>query len=149
MSSVKRVQFSTTIAAPPSVVYARMIDPDSYRLWTAAFSEGSYFEGSWRQGQRIRFMSPSGDGMIAEIAENRPDQFISIRHLGFIAQGVEDTDSEAVRAWAPAYENYTFIATADGTRLLIDQDVMEEYERFMAQTWPKALAQLKAICEHR
>jgi hypothetical protein len=39
--------------------------------------------------------------MIAEIAEHRPNEFISIRNLGFIAKGVEDTGSDAVRARAP------------------------------------------------
>jgi len=58
-------------------------------------------------GERIQFLSPSGDGMVAEIAENRTNEFISIRQLGLIKKGVEDTESEAVRAWAPVYENYT------------------------------------------
>ena len=49
--------------------------------------------------------------MVSEIAENKPNEFISIRHLGYIANGIEDTQSEAIRAWAPAYENYTFVAT--------------------------------------
>ena len=149
MSNVRRFQFVTTIAAPPATVHALMIDPDSYRLWTSAFTEGSYYEGSWQAGERIRFLCPSGDGMIAEIAEHRPGRFSSIRHLGFIARGVEDTESEAVRAWAPAYENYTFTAIDAGTELVIDQDVAPEYERYMSEAWPKALAKLKSICEHR
>lgn len=99
MPSVKRIQFSEVIAAPPSRVFALMTGAESYRLWTSAFLEGSYFEGSWSPGARIRFLSPSGDGMVAEIAENRPDEYISTRHLGFIANGVEDTRSDAVRAW--------------------------------------------------
>ena len=125
-----------------------MIDPESYKEWTAAFTYGSYYEGSWQEGNRIKFLSPSGDGVIAEIAENRPNEFVSIRHLGFIAQGVEDTESEAVRAWAPAYENYTFTPTPNGTRLVVDQDVTEKSESYMAEAWPKALAKLKALCEH-
>jgi hypothetical protein len=37
--------------------------------------------------------------MVAEIAENRRNEFISIRHLGFIANGIVDTTSEVVKAW--------------------------------------------------
>ncbi len=147
MPAAKRLQFTTLIEAPVSRVYALMIAPESYRNWTSAFSEGSTYEGSWDAGQQIRFLSPSGDGMVAEIAENRADEFISIRHRGFIAQGVVDTDSEAVRAWAPAYENYSFQAVPEGTRLVVDQDITEEFEGFMKETWPKALARLKALCE--
>lgn len=147
MASVKRVQFSIVIAAPAAQVFNAVIGLDSYRQWTSAFTEGSTFEGSWQQGQRIRFLAPSGDGMVAEIAEHRPNEFISIRHLGFIANGVEDTTSEAVRAWAPAYENYTFVATAGGTKLVVDQDVAAEWESDISEAWPKALALLKALCE--
>jgi uncharacterized protein YndB with AHSA1/START domain len=147
MTTTKRLQWSAEIAAPVARVYELMIGIESYRTWTAAFCEGSFYEGSWQPGGRIRFLSPSGDGMVAEIAENRPHRFISIRHLGFIAKGVEDTESEAVRAWAPACENYSFTATPQGTRLTIDQDVAAEYERYMQDSWPKALAKLKALAE--
>jgi len=54
----------------------------------------------------------------------------------------------AVRAWAPAYENYTFTATPQGTKLTVDQDMTEDFEG-MVGTWPKALATLKALCESR
>jgi hypothetical protein len=149
MPDLKRIQFSTTIEAPVSRVYQLMIGPESYKDWTSAFAEGSCYEGSWAQGGQIRFLSPSGDGMVAEIAENRADEFISIRHLGFIAQGVVDTTSEAVRAWTPAYENYSFQAVPEGTRLVVDQDVADAFEADMREAWPKALIRLKALCEDR
>jgi hypothetical protein len=149
MPAVKRIQFSTTIEAPVSRVYALMIDPEAYKDWTSAFAEGSTYEGSWAQGQQIRFLGPSGDGMVAEIAENRVNEFISIRHLGFIAKGVVDTDSDAARAWAPAYENYSFQPVPQGTRLVVDQDITDEFEGYMKEAWPKALARLKALCEGR
>lgn len=143
----KQVHFSIDISAPVPKVFQLMLGQASYRDWTSAFCEGSYFEGSWLQGQKIRFLSPSGDGMVSEIAEHRVNEFISIRHLGYIIKGIEDTQSESVRAWAPAYENYSFTATPEGTRLVVDQDVTEEFEQYVAQAWPKALLRLKALCE--
>jgi len=115
MPSTQRIQFTIDIAAPVPVVFSTMLDPQSYRDWTTAFAEGSYYEGSWQQGQKIRFMAPSGDGMVSEIAEHRFNEFTSIRHLRNVAHSVEDTQSEAIRAWAPAYENYSFLPTALGT----------------------------------
>jgi uncharacterized protein YndB with AHSA1/START domain len=147
MPSVKRIQFEATINASPATVWLHVVDPDSYQRWTSVFAEGSRFEGSWEQGAKIRFLAPSGDGMVAEIAESRPNSFISIRHVGMISKGVEDTTSEAVRAWAPAYENYTFLPTPDGTRMVVDQDVAAEWEEYMSEKWPKALAVLKALSE--
>jgi hypothetical protein len=147
MPSTKRIRFTATIKAPAGVVWHHVTDPDSYRRWTSAFAEGSCFEGSWEPGARIRFLSPSGDGMVAEIADSRTNEFISIRHLGFIANGVEDTTSEAIRAWAPAYENYTFLPATEGTTMVVDQDVAAEWEEHLSQAWPKALAILKELSE--
>jgi hypothetical protein len=66
--------------------------------------------------------------------------------LGYIAEGVEDTSSEAIRAWAPAFENFIFTATLQGTtKLTVDQDMTDEFEE-MAQAWPKVLERLKALC---
>jgi uncharacterized protein YndB with AHSA1/START domain len=147
MTNVKRVQFHTTIKASPVVVWDAMIGPDTYRRWTSAFGEGSYFEGDWSEGSRIRFLAPPGNGMVAEIAANRPHEFLSIRHLGFFVDGKEDTESETVRAWAPAYENYTLIPVEEGTKVLVDQDLTEEFEKSMEETWPKAFELLRQICE--
>lgn len=147
MSDVRRLRFEETIEAPVEVVWETMLGDEGYRRWTAVFAEGSHFEGSWSEGSRIRFLAPSGDGMVAEIAENRRHEFLSIRHLGVVADGVEDTTSDAVRAWAPAYENYTFHPVPEGTRVVVDQEVAPEYEQMMQETWGKALAKLKQLCE--
>jgi hypothetical protein len=96
---------AVTIAAPRSKVWLTMQSPDGYRDWTSAFCEGSTYEGSWEQGARIRFLAPSGD-VTSEIAERREGTLLSIRHLGEIRQGVDDTHSPQVLAWAPAYENF-------------------------------------------
>ncbi|HEX5684573.1 MAG TPA: SRPBCC domain-containing protein [Ideonella sp.] len=146
MPALKRLQWSVDIAAPASVVYDTLIGPESYKQWTSAFGDGLYFEGSWQRGRRIRFLTPGGEGVVSEIAENRPPEFLSIRHLGYIVDGVDDTSSEAIRAWAPAYENYTFTPTPQGTKLTVEQDMTDEFEG-MVKTWPKALSLLKALCE--
>lgn len=148
MTSAKPIQFAVTINAPVPTVWRLMLGPESYRRWAAVFAEGTYFEGSWEQGTRMKFLSPpSGDGMLSEIAENRPNAFIAIRHLGVIGNGVEDTTSESVRAWAPAYENYSFTPVPEGTKLVVDLDVPGEWVEYMSEAWPKALLALKQLCE--
>jgi len=146
---MKRLQFSTAIQAPRELVWETVIGPVTYRIWTAAFTEGSYFEGTWAQGQRMRFLAPGGNGLVSEIAELRPREFISIKHLGEIKGGVEDTESEAVRSWTPCFENYTFTQVGPATELTVDMDMAESFEEYMTKTWPKALSLLKALCEAR
>lgn len=149
MPALKRFQLSINIAAPASKVYQMLVGRDSYQQWTSAFGDGLYFEGSWQKGQRMRFLTPEGHGVVSEVAENRPNEFLSIRHLGYIADdGVEDTSSDAIRAWAPAYENYNLTAIPQGTTLTIEQDITEDFAS-MPDAWPKALAILKALCEDR
>ena len=143
----KALQFTVFIKTDPGHVWDTMLGPQTYREWTTAFCEGSYFEGSWEQGEKIRFLSPSGDGMVAVIAENRRHEFVSIRHLGEISAGVEDTRSDKVKAWAPAHENYAFRAGDGGTELNITVDTTPEFEKYMLDTYPKALGRLKSLCE--
>lgn len=65
---------------------------------------------------------------------------------GYIVNGAEDTSSEAIRSWAPAYENYTFTATLPGTKLTIDQDITDAFAS-MPEYRPLASRTLKALCE--
>lgn len=64
-----------------------------------------------------------------------------------MAGGVDDTTSEAVRAWAPAHENYALSAVAEGTLMRVDQDVTAEWAEHLAAAWPRALQLLKALSE--
>lgn len=144
---MKTLEFEVTIRASRSLVWDTMLGPEGYRAWTAAFCEGSHYVGSWEVGAKIRFLAPSGDGMASEIAESRPHEFVSIRHLGVFEKGVEDTTSDKVRAWAPAYENYTFSETPEGCRVLVTLDTAAEWEQVMLETYPKALASLQRLCE--
>ena len=145
----KTLNFPIWIQAPRDTVWSVMLDRATYEQWTAAFCEGSTYEGGWNEGDRIRFLAPSGEGMVSQIAESRRPEFVSIRHLGMIAGGVEDTTSDKVRGWTPAYENYSFAEANGGTQLQVDVDVLPDYEQFMLDTFPKALAILKQLCERR
>jgi hypothetical protein len=144
---MKTLHFSIAINAPKEKVWNRMLELDSYKIWTAEFAEGSYYEGSWEKGSNIKFLSPEGGGLTSVIAENKPLEFISIKHLGYINDGIEDTESPETKAWAPLFENYTLSANNGITEVQVDMDVTPDFEECMQQSWPKALAKLKTICE--
>jgi hypothetical protein len=143
----KTLTFSTSINAPRRVVWDKTLTDETYRIWTAPFCEGSYFEGSWDQGSKMKFLSPSGHGMTSVIAENRPYEYLSIEHIGEIVNGVEDTSSDKVKQWAPAYENYSFADADGGTALTVTLDTIPDLEQYMLDTFPKALNVLKELCE--
>ena len=96
----EKMHFEMEIYAPVQKVWDTMLEKESYKEWTTAFDPTSSYEGSWEKGSKMKFISTTnGDGMISEIAENIPYKFISIKHLGEIHNGVEDTTSDKVKTW--------------------------------------------------
>ena len=92
-------------------------------------------------------ISPSGDGLISVIASNRPYNLVSIKHLGYVKDGVDDATSEEVRSWAPSYEKYLFTEIPGGIQVMVEQEITPDVEQYMRDTWPQALASHKALCE--
>lgn len=147
---MEKLHFSIVINAPKEKVWHTMLDDEPYREWTAAFNEGSYYEGSWEKGSKILFLGPDPTtgklgGMVSRIAGNRPYEFISIEHLCLVHDGIEDTDSAEAKKWAPAFENYTFKEVDGGTEILVDLETDESMAEEFSKMWPAALEKLKEI----
>lgn len=147
---MEKLHFSIVINAPKEKVWHTMLDDEPYREWTAAFNEGSYYEGSWEKGSKILFLGPDPTtgklgGMVSRIADNRPYEFISIEHLGLVHDGIEDTDSAEAKKWAPAFENYTFKEVDGGTEILVDLETDESMAEEFSKMRPAALEKLKEI----
>jgi len=143
-----RLTFATTIDAPKDRVWRTMLDDETYRKWTSAFQEGSYAVTDWKPGSKALFLAPDGSGMVSRVAEHRPNEYLSLEHLGVVKGGVEDTSSAEVKQWAGARENYTLRENAGRVTLTIEMDTSDDHEQFFQETWPKALAVLKDLSEH-
>jgi len=130
-----------------------MLEDKTYREWTSAFHEGSYFEGSWEKGSEIQFLAEDNGklgGMFSKIAENIPYEYISIEHLGMVVDGVVDTSSEMVKQWSGMHENYRFTQANGSTTVsveLVGDSTDKEMTEMFKQMWPNALAKLKEIAE--
>ena len=149
---MEKMHFSTTINAPRKKVWDAMLQDETYRVWTSVFNpKGSWYEGDWSQGSKIRFLGPGEDGkiggMVGRIKENRPYEYVSIEHQGLIQDGQEDTASEMAKKWAPAFENYTLKEKDGATELLVDMDINEEHKKVFEGMWPVALEKLKQLAE--
>lgn len=147
MTQLKKMTISVSINAPVESVWTVMLEPESYTQWTQAFFEGSYFQGKWEQGEKMLFLAPNGDGMVAIIETCIPHELISIKHVGVIREGKEDTESDEVQSWAPAYENYRFSENSGTTEIIIEQEVTPEHEEVMKKCWNQALDKVKQLCE--
>jgi uncharacterized protein YndB with AHSA1/START domain len=144
-----KLTFSTTIYAPKELVWRTMLKDETYRKWTTAFQEGSYAVTDWKPGSKALFLAPDGSGMVSRVAEHRPNEFLSLEHLGVVKNGVEDTTSAEVKKWAGARENYTLRENSGSVTLTIEMDTADSYTQYFEETWPKALAALKELAESR
>ena len=86
--------------------------------------------------------------MISKIADNVPNEYMSIEHLGMIKDGKEDYDSPEIKSWAGAKENYTLKSSNGDTKLVVDIDLADEWKDYMNKTWPKALEKVKELAEN-
>ncbi len=144
---MQKLSFKIMINAPREKVWSILWDDATYRQWTTAFSETSYAVTDWKKGSKVLFLDGEGSGMVSRIAENIPNEYMSIEHLGEVRGGVEDTDSDKVKAWAGSHENYTLKTIGNGTELHIDMDITEEFKEMFEKMWPKALDKVKQLAE--
>ncbi|RZK37216.1 MAG: SRPBCC domain-containing protein [Pedobacter sp.] len=146
------MEFNIEINASREKVWDVLFGEKTYPLWTTAFSEGSKVETDWQKGSKALFIDQSNRGMVSRIAENVPNEFMSIEHLGMYDNGVEDFESAEVKRWAGAKENYTLTDLDGKTHLNIfmEMDESEENKQMIemfAGMWPKALAKVKELAE--
>ena len=144
---MKKLTFRITIDASPEKIWDIIIGKDTYPVWTSVFSEGSTVETDWKKGSKAIFGDGSGSGMIAYIEEHDPNRFLSIKHVGMINDGVEDTTSDKVKEWAGAHEDYTLTPIDGKTEWLVEIDVSQEWEEFMTKAWNQAQQKVKEMAE--
>jgi Activator of Hsp90 ATPase homolog 1-like protein len=144
---MEKQEFKISIDASRNKVWDTLIGEESFRKWTSAFAEGSHAKTDWKKGSKALFLDSKNEGMVSTIAENIPNEFLSIKHLGIVKNGVEDLDSAETREWAGSLENYTLKTVNGKTELTIDMDVTEEHKDYFKNTWPKALDKLKKLAE--
>ena len=146
---MERKEFEIKIDAPKEKIWNVLWNDETYRQWTAPFSEGSYAETDWKEGSKVRFLGPDGNGMVSMIKKSIPKTYMSIEHLGFLINDVEDTQSDDAKKWQGALENYTLKNTEGKTDLLIETDIAEEYLEMFEGAWPKALQKVKELSEKK
>jgi hypothetical protein len=115
------------------------------------FNPTSSYEGSWEKGSKILFIGvdEKGEkgGMVSRIAENKPNQFVSIQHYGLLQADKEITEGPDVEKWANGYENYSFEENNGTTIVTVDLDTTADFVDYMNEKYPQALDKLKELCE--
>lgn len=153
-AAMEKLKFQIQINAPIEKVYKTMLGIDNiktYEQWTETFNATSTYEGNWEKGSKIRFVGTGENGkrggMLSEVVENVPNQFVSVRHYGLVQNDQEITEDPEVEKWANGYENYSFEESNGTTTVTVDLDAIKDFVDYMNTSYPKALEKLKEICE--
>ncbi|MGV3546563.1 MAG: SRPBCC domain-containing protein [Pedobacter sp.] len=144
---MERIYFKIEIDAPKEKVWDILLGETTYPVWTAPFAEGSRVITDWQIGSKALFVNAEGDGMISKIAEHIPNEYISIHHLGMYMNGVEDYESEEVKKWTGAIENYKLSTKDDKSLLSVELDTTEDHKSYFEEKWPIALEKVKELAE--
>lgn len=143
---MKRLKFSVHIGAPREIVWNVLWNDESYRKWTSVFAEGSYAVSDWKEGSKVLFLSPNGEGMNSIIERKIPNEFISFKHLGTVKRGVEQPIDES-KSQAGTLENY-YLHEVDGiTELKVEVDIEDAYVKHFESAFPLALKKIKEMAE--
>ena len=146
---MKKLEFKTEIAASPQKIWDTMLTPQTYKKWVEVSWPGSYYEGNWKQGENVRFLSPSGGGTVATIQELRPYEYLLANHVAVINRdGTEDRDSDVAKGWIGTTESYTFTEKNGKTEVKVEINTNPDWEKMFNDGWPDALAKLKEISEN-
>jgi uncharacterized protein YndB with AHSA1/START domain len=144
---MEKLEFRITIQAPKETVWYILIGKETYPEWTSVFCEGSKVETDWQVGSKALFLDSKNSGMVSVIEENIPYSFLSIKHIGAVNEGAEDTASEQVKLWAGSHENYTLEDVDSNTLWIVEMDVSPEFATYMEDLWPKAQQKVKEMAE--
>ena len=85
---MEKEKIKIKIKAPREKVWAILWGKTSYPAWTSAFGEGSHVETDWKKGTKAFFLDAKNEGMASVIEENRPNEYISIKHIGLVKIGI-------------------------------------------------------------
>lgn len=147
-------KFKIDINAPVEKTFDVILglsEKSTFEQWTALFNPSSTFEGSWEKGKKIYFIGTDDkgkrEGMVARIAENIPNQYVSVQHYGILDGDKEILEGPQVEKWAGGLENYSFEADGDKTTVTVEVDVTDENLDYFDTTYPKALEKLKNVVE--
>lgn len=146
---MEKLEYKINIDAGQQKVWETMLSPETYKEWTNVSWPGSHFEGTWKKGENLKFVSPGQGGTLAKLVEQRPYEFILAKHIAVInADGTEDRKSDVAKGWIGTTESYTFTKKNGETELKVEINTSPEWVQMFNDGWPNALAKLKELCEN-
>ncbi|MEG2079455.1 SRPBCC domain-containing protein [Chryseobacterium sp.] len=138
------IKFEITIDAAPEKVWNVLWDEFSYRQWTSAFCEGSFYVGTLEEDSKVQFLDPDNNGMFSKVVKNIPAKEMVFLHLGEIYSGIETPMD-----WGDATESYLLEETEYSTKLTLEINTSKEFRSFFEEKVPLAIQNVKNLSENQ
>ncbi len=146
-NGLRRRKYSIAIKADAVKIWKIIWDEKSYREWSKAFSEGSFYQGELKTGSRFYFLNKDNSGVYSDLMHYEVNSTAVFQHIGLLKDGKEQAIDEEVEKWSGSFEIYT-LKPKEGYCILdveLDQDE-SNFESF-DEVFPKALQYLKDMAE--
>jgi uncharacterized protein YndB with AHSA1/START domain len=147
LNGIRKHTWSIEIQASVEKVWNVLLNDDTYRQWTAAFCEGSYYRGALEQGGKIHFLSPEGTGMYSRVVFFQPPAMVMFQHIGEIVDFEEQPLDEASEKWTGSFENYFLNEKEGKTTLVAEVELSPENAAYFGEAFPKGLEKIKELAE--
>lgn len=141
---MEELSYEIEINAEPEKVWSVLWGDITYRQWTTAFSEGSFYEGTLEENNIIKFLDTKQNGMYSRVEKVIANEEIKFLHLGEIYEGIEVPQN-----WGDATETFFLEENEEGTMLKVKIMSSEEFKDFFEEKYPKALMIIKHLCENQ
>ena len=139
---MKLLEYTIQINATPEKVWDVLFTQDNYKKWASAMNEGTYFEGTWEEGSIMKFLDPKNNGMYNLVEKNIPNKQLSMKHLGWILEGVLTPQN-----WEDSTLDYILEPNENGTLLIGKVNSLDEFVDFFNSKYPKNFANIKNLAE--
>lgn len=145
---MEKLNYRIDINAPKDLVWANIVDPDKYKVWTRAFSPNSSFTGEWKKGSEIQFFDPELGGSVAIIEDIKPAEFVVAKHIATMTKDkVIETKGPITEKWMGTLETYKLSESKGVTYFDVEMQVHPDFINMFVFRWPQALMDLKSLVE--
>lgn len=145
---METLKYQVEIDAPAAKVWDVLWNEKTYSQWTHFFSPGSVMQTDWKVGGKTYFTDSSRqNGMVSTIKSIDEPKHLIFKHLGELHNGVEDVDSEKLKAWNGSLEAYYLENKNGKTMLKVEVDSNDEFKQMFDNGFKKGLEVIKKLSE--
>jgi len=146
---MEKLKYQIEIDASAEKVWDILWNEKTYSQWTYYFSPDSNMVTDWEVGGKTYFTDSSKkNGMLSTIERIEEPKHLIFKHLGELHNGVEDVDSEKVKAWNGSLEAYYLEENNGKTTLKVEVDSNDEFKEMFDNGFKKGLEVIKNLSEN-